>query len=206
MQIPPELPADPSRPSIRDVFSNGARASKDGADDDDEWTDDDDDEPVDGYLGGLGQRKVSLASSGDKTTKHLSAPALMIGAATAAVASSAPLPGSPSFKKMEIPPLLAARGRAANQRAVGGGRTAGPATYKPSELSRLHGRTSPTANTTLSEVQEEQHGGGQSDGSSSYSDGGSGPQQRSRRQLPVVRSGPAFKQAIQEEDEDEEEE
>lgn len=40
----------------------------------------------------------------------------------------------------------------------------------------------------------------------SYSDSGSGPQQRSRRQLPGVRSGPAFKQAIQEEDEDEEEE
>ena len=177
MQSPPELPLDPSRPNIRDVFSGRTSMT---AGDDSDWVDEDDDEPT--YVGGLGQASQGLAAS-------TSAPGGGSRAGMLANApSSGPAPGSPSVKTMDLPPLVGMRNRQAPSSAK---RNTRPVTYKPADATRHPPKAAPPSvseepvkETVISE----------------------GPGARSRRQLPTGRGGSAFNQAIQEEDEDEEEE
>ncbi|KAG8901184.1 hypothetical protein FRB99_005493 [Tulasnella sp. 403] len=165
---PPEPLPDPSRPNIRDVFA--ARTSI-GAGDDSDWVDEDDDEP--GFLGGLGQPTAPLTLSTTPTNGKSLLPASTTG--------NSPTPGSPCFKKAELPSVSGIRNRRNYKGASDNG------------MGRHHGKSSPTPMMSVQEETREE---------SSFVDG---PSAWSRRQLPPGRGGPAFKQAIQEEEEDEEE-
>ncbi|KAG8933816.1 hypothetical protein FRC02_011138 [Tulasnella sp. 418] len=183
LQSPRDMLVDPNRTNIRDVFA-GRNSITSG--DDSDWVDEDDDEPT--FVGGLGQ-----ASSSGNSANHASGSRLLNGRSHG---TSSPMPGSPSIKKMELPAFGGARGRPTPARR----NSKGSSQKGHGESTRQQKSNTGTSNESvtshvLADVTEE-----------TAVEDLKGPAVRSRRQLPVPRNGPAFKNAIQEEDEDEEEE
>ncbi|KAG8978788.1 hypothetical protein FRB93_010869 [Tulasnella sp. JGI-2019a] len=178
LQSPPELAVDPSRTSIRDVFSGRPSVAFTCAGDDSDWVDEDDDEPS--FQGGLGQTNSSSAgpSSQNHRGNTLFAPANLSG----------PLPGSPNIKAMELP----------------GSRHWGGSSGKRNTRALNH-KVAPDVGrhdwSTTASVPEEPASEAVAAVTAVHVDNLGA---RTRRQ-PAGRPGPAFKTAIQEEDEGEEE-
>lgn len=168
--------------NIRDVFTGRTSLSMG---DESDWVDEDDDVSDYAYVGGLGQLPISTNSN----------PLVTKPSAYSRDATDLPMLSPPSARGPFIkPPPLAlstpASSTVIGKRATGGGlgsvNTAGRGPRTKTGGRSPAGRTSPLPNETTFEAADTRGGG--------------------RRQLPNGRSGPAFRQAIQEEDEDEEEE
>ncbi|KAG8877412.1 hypothetical protein FRB98_006694 [Tulasnella sp. 332] len=180
MQSPPELAVDPTQTNIRDVFSGKAGVMFSGGDDSD-WVDEDDDEPS--FLGGLGQTGSSSTGSSNAALHQSHRGGNML---FPPINSTGVLPGSPSFKALDLP---GSRNRG-NSSVIK--RNTRPSNHRMSPDSGRHDWS--TTATVSEEVVLEPIVHAESLGTGA----------RTRRQ-PAGRAGPAFKTAIQEEDEGEEE-
>jgi hypothetical protein len=173
---PLETFSDPGHSgSIRDVFTG--RASLDPGDED-EWVDEDDDTPA--FVGGLGQLPASAFPG------------------VTSISTSA-LPPSPSLRSnRELPPLMGAKSRP----ALGARSRPTSAPAPPRCLQVDNGVTRPVT-LRVSPTPPLLTPAGEPN-SAAIETGHLGPGPRARRQIQGGRSGPAFKHAIQEEDEGEE--
>ena len=164
--------------SIRDVFTG--RASLDPGDED-EWVDEDDETPA--FVGGLGQLPAPVSSV--VIPGSISTPAL---------------PPSPSLRsRRELPPLMGAKLRPAL-----GARSRPTSNPVPPRSLQIDNGVTRSAILRVSPTPPLLPSAGEPN-STAIEPGHLGPGPRGRRQIQGGRSGPAFKHAIQEEDEGEEE-
>ena len=176
--------AGPGGSAIRDVFT-GRQSFSMG--DESDWVDEDDDVSGLVYAGGLGQLPISTPSTNPTSTTPSSSMMVLVNG-THSQPLDSPMISSPPARNMFIRPPPT--NSASSKRGPGGlglppVNTTGRGSRSKNGGRSPAGRSSPLPNETTFEATDTRGGG--------------------RRQIPAVRSGPAFRQAIQEEDEDEEE-